>query len=156
LPRKREPRVFLWVFGITGIGCFLLGIHHIVTAIQTQSWQQVPGQILVSERYTFWHEGWRTKIVYAYEPGGARLTNNVITAGAPFAFHSDGTKASQYSKRYPVGRRVTVFCDAQHPEKSVLEPGFVARSLWLLPILALLWAYSGYFFDVVLPRITKK
>jgi len=148
--------VFLWVFGLTGIGSFLLGIHHIDTAIQTKSWQQVPGKILVSDVYKERKGGWRATIAYEYEAGGARLTNKVITAGDPFAFHSDGTIAYQYKKRFPVGSKVNVFCDVQHPENSVLEPGFVALSLWLLPLFGLFWAYAGYFFDVVLPRLTGK
>lgn len=55
---------------------------------------------------------------------------------------SDPTAARILLKRYPVGKRVTVYYNPARPQQAVLEPG-VSGMAWILPAIRLLFAIVG-------------
>jgi hypothetical protein len=90
-------------------------------------WEQTDGVILEAELQqrllTHSEQGSRVRyhvaLSYAYEVNGRHFTGRRIAYGAPANY--SGSKAAQYTKRYPPGQKVTVFYNPKAPDIAVLE-----------------------------------
>ena len=122
------------------------GILHIIQARGSTSWPSVQGKIIKSEvkklrqgKINHKKIGTRSPrkrpqflpdIEYTYEVNGQQFT------GKQVAFMTEYGKenAEQMTRKYAIGKMVTVFYNPKHPTHCTLEVG-MSSSVYLLPII---------------------
>ena len=115
--------------GAVGLILILVGALSFRQAWDSSRWPSTAGEIIEScvncrsdgdvpgARY-------QARVLYRYEVGGKEYTGWRLSfreATNPTSTRPD--QAAELVNRYPVGKRVTVFYDAQEPTYAVLEPG---------------------------------
>ena len=110
----------------TGAGNVIWAGARMMPALRSLSWPSTEGEILARDldssplRYN-------PVVEYRYEVGGSQFRGHRISF-APTMTVSDADRALGTFHKYLPGRKVDVYYDPTHPERSVLEPGIN----WLL------------------------
>lgn len=119
------------VFLVVGLGVLLWGITGSQTAIASQQWPSVPGQVTASRVTSSTDSEGATlygaEITYTYTINDRAFASTQVSFGDYTS--SDTDHAEDLTSRYPAERSVTVYYDPQNPARAVLEPGFAAGLL---------------------------
>ncbi len=124
---RSQPYLSLVIGGMI----FIVGvfISDIPKMIVSQGWPSVRGTILyhkfIGNKFKEYDGDFYTNIEvhirYEYSVNGIAYTSLVLNSiDTPLNRYP-----SSYASRYPVGSKVAVYFDPEHPSDAVLEPGFV-------------------------------
>jgi hypothetical protein len=89
--------------------------------------------------------GWQYEIFYKYMIGNRVYISNKISF-LNRGNDADDEYASEYVKKYPVGKNILVYYEKSSPEKSVLEPeNYSNSSLYLVIVLLAIAVFHFWF-----------
>lgn len=130
--------LFTFLFSFGGIYCFILTLKYIYQLIDSQKWPHTEGEILesavVEDGYSSF-SGY-TKIVYSYEIDGQLFKSDRIKFG-PDLSSSDAQLSGKILRKYPKGKKFSVYYNPKSPTNAVLELG-LNKEIMLLGFLAII------------------
>ncbi len=157
-PASSRKTILVWTFIImlTLIGAVMtfFGASGLIRAHASKGWPTAPGKIMTSsvERHrsssssgsgksskssTSYH----IRIKYAFEVDGAPFTGTRVGYGDSIGRESSGY-ANKVVRRFPKGKKVTVYHLPGNPAECLLEPGIKSHA-FILPGIGLLLFFIG-------------
>jgi hypothetical protein len=110
----------------TGVGNVLWAGARIMPALRSVAWPSTEGEIVARDMDSSLVR-YNPVVEYRYEVGGSEYRGHRISF-APTLTVSNADRALGAFHTYSPGRKVDVYYDPAHPDRSVLEPGMN----WLL------------------------
>ncbi|MHA1968066.1 MAG: DUF3592 domain-containing protein [Candidatus Hodarchaeales archaeon] len=114
-------------------------------ALASRSWPSVEGEITTSEEEkagSHYRVSLKPKIKYSYSVNGEIYQSRRIKIGAQSISSTDRGWVERTLKRYPLGKKLTVYYNPTLPLKTVLEPGFNLRIYSFVLIGLVFYAFS--------------
>ena len=119
-----------YVFGVFGLLAVFFGLKKTILGLCSKGWPTTNGTVLSSEVDIRPYDKKRKqnnpakypKVVYSFDVNGEHFESSQISCND----HGDSNSshASGIVKRYPVGKKVTVYFSPKNPKRALLEPGF--------------------------------
>lgn len=116
-------------------------------------WPTANGHVITSgvdSGTTTLGDWWAPSVKYKYQVGAKSFQSDMIRFYIPLL--RDSAAAEAIRSPYPAGKLVSVYYDPDHPNRSVLEPGF-RQAIWM-PTLATLmyWSMAAFlYYEVTHP-----
>lgn len=130
--------LILGLFAGAGLLIMLWGWRIIARARQTRHWPATEGVIEQSDTTSDTNDLLPT-IVFRYVAAGQPRQG---TLEFPAGITPTPEFTQRYLDRYPVGEKIRVYYDPQHPERSTLEPG-LGQGDWLIFAVGLVATVMG-------------
>jgi hypothetical protein len=118
-------------------------------ALASRSWPSVEGEITTSEEEkvgSHYRVSLKPKINYSYSVNGEIYRSGRIKIGAQSISSTDRSWVERTLKRYPLGKKLTVYYNPKLPLKTVLEPGLNLRIYSFVLIGLVFYAFSWLHF----------
>jgi len=151
-------RAFPLSFILIGMIFLYFGVPGLIRAKDSVNWPTAQGKILSSSVKSGTTAGSETKtyaeVTYEFSINGTTFYGDRVMYGGYIA-SSRPSYAMNIVKRYPKGKKVTVYYMPENPEECLLEPGLKAQSLFL-PGLGLVFFCVGSAMIVFLPKLLAK
>lgn len=149
--------IFATLLGLALMG---YGVRNIIDARKSNSWPTVEGEITRSVMTEKLDDDSRTRytlhINYDYTIDRSRFTGKRFK-GDRIEFVSpdyhDREEAESVLGRYPLGEKVTVYYDPEHPAKSVLVPGNWAGNIPLIAAGLLFFGLGALFIMMMVSEV---
>ena len=136
--RNKDLVILFLVMFAAGVSLMALGGYEIKGSQQSHNWPSTQGTITYSGVHKSTHKDsnhrtqttYTPKVAYRYQVKGRQYTSDRIEFGVG---QSGGSKksAQKVMDRYPSGKKVPVYYNAQDPKYAILESGFTGRSLFI-------------------------
>lgn len=137
--------IILSAFGIAGIAVTLWGWMIIIKARKTLKWPSVEGVIEESSPASN-ADDLLPEIRFGYRVGEQLYT---CALEFPGSVTPSQQLTTRYLDKYPVGMKVQVYYDPEHPDRALLEPGIGSDwMIFILGLLATIFAVSALFFSM--------
>jgi hypothetical protein len=103
------------------IGAFLFALRGLQVLVGSAKFTQTSG-VMVSSKIDWLGSGhgYKLNLLYTYEVEGKSYESIILYAGMPTHFDSR-SRAEDFLKKYPAGKKVDVFYDPEDPSYACLE-----------------------------------
>jgi hypothetical protein len=119
------------IFGLPGVMVLLSGVKDVWRAMASSSWPRVPAEVVRSEVEAerprdsdgATNTTYSARLLFAYEVDGQNYTTERVRFGEALGT-GDPSEPEMQRLRYPLGARVSVVYDPEHPEVAAARTGF--------------------------------
>ncbi len=132
------------LLGLIGIGALAAGLYLRWRAAASRNWPSVMGRVVATqvrvevlpmESTGDAYSRYYPEVEYEYTVDGHTYRSKRIRfGGLPFVYSTDRGEIEAWLAEYPVGKKVQVYYNPQHPSEAVLEPGASPAALILLVV----------------------
>ena len=149
-------RFFPLPFILVGAITLYFGFQNVIRSKQSTEWPTVKGVVKHSSvDYSRSDKGsgtYQANVQYEFTIDGTEYVGDEVAYG-DFG-SSDSSRAHKISRKYPVGKEVTVFYLPEDPYECVLEPGLKMQA-WFLPGFGMIFFVVGTAMFIFLPKLMK-